>query len=257
MIARVVRFAVDWVRALLSVIVLLTVGLTSARLRGYLRRIVQEVGVLPTRPSPIRVRSVDSQGALDAPLILPDLVAADGNVSLLELSALARIVRARAPRVLWEIGTFDGRTTRVLAANAPPGAEIHTLDLPAHTTAAHTLSGAERVFVEKDAPGARYRGTPEEQRITGHLSDSATFDFAPWTGRTEFVFVDGSHAEAYVRNDTARAFSLTQGRSAVIVWHDYEAWPDVTRVLDELAQGEPGLFRIEGTSLVVLERSPR
>jgi len=257
MIGRIARLAVDWLRALVSAIALLTVGMFSPRLRGYLRRSVQEVGVLPTRRSPIRTRSVDLLGALDAPLVLPDLIAADGNVSLLELTVLARLVRARSPMLIWEIGTFDGRTTRVLAANAPLGAEVHTLDLPANASPSHALSGAERAFVEKPVSGARYRGTAEEKRITGHLGDSARFDFAPWAGRTDLVFVDGSHAAAYVRSDTARALELTAGRPALIVWHDYESWPDVTAVLDEFARGEQGIYRVEGTSLVVLERSGR
>jgi hypothetical protein len=250
-VRRLLRFAVDWVRAASSALYLLTLGLLSSRLRGALRRVTDEVALWPSRGERMDVRSPDALGDASQPLVLPDLVAADGNVSLLELGVLARLVRSRSPRVIWEIGTFDGRTTRVLAANAPD-AEVHTLDLPPSAESAHALSGAERQFVEKDASGARFVGTAEAARITQHLGDSARYDLAPWGGRTDLVFVDGSHVEAYVRSDTARARALTDGRSAVVVWHDYGAWPDVTRVLDELAAVEP-LYRVAGTTLVVWE----
>jgi len=68
------------------------------------------------------------------------------------------------------------------------------------------------------------------------------------------VFVDGSHAEAYVRNDTERARALTDGADAVIVWHDYGEWDGVTEVLDRVARDLPGAYRVEGTTLVVWER---
>ena len=171
LILRLARFATDWVRAATSALYLLTIGLLSSRLRGALRRVTDEVGLWPAARRRIAARSPDTLGDPTAPLALPDLVAADGNVSLLELTVLARLVRARAPRVIWEIGTFDGRTTRVLAANAP-AAEVHTLDLPASQTPAHELSGAERRFVEKSSSGARFAGTPEAARITQHLGDS-------------------------------------------------------------------------------------
>ncbi len=255
LLRRLGRLAAEWIRAASSALYLLTLGLHSSRLLGALRRVTDVVGLWPAPRLRIRAVSPDTIAAGGAPVVLPDLVGADGEVSLLELTVIALLVRTRAPRVIWEFGTFDGRTTRVLAANAPD-AEVHSLDLPPTETPLHALSGAERQFVEKPSSGARFRDTAEAARIKQHLGDSARFDFAPWGGRTDFVFVDGSHAEAYVRNDTARARALTDGRDAVIVWHDYGAWPDVTRVLDELAEHEL-LYRVHGTTLVVWERRAR
>lgn len=246
-------FLKSWLQAALAALSLLTIGLFSPRLRSYLRRFAAEVGVRKPAPSPFPLRSPDSIGDASAPVAVPDLEAREGNVSLLELTVLARLVRAARPMTLWEIGTFDGRTTRALAANAPEGAQVHTLDLPASQPTRHALAGAERSFVEKSTSGARFHGTAEQGRITQHFGDSASFDFSPWSGRTDFVFVDGSHAAAYVRTDTARAHHLTEGRRCMIVWHDYGEWPDVTAVLHEVAPLFPGAYRVAGTTLVVWE----
>lgn len=246
-------FLKSWFQAAVAALTLLTVGIFSPRLRNYLRRFASEVGVRKERPSPFPTRTPDSIGEPSAPVAIPDLAAREGNITLLELTVLARLVRARRPMTLWEIGTFDGRTTRALAANAPEGAQVHTLDLPPTQPTRHPLTGPERTFVEKASSGSRFVGTPEESRITQHFGDSASFDFAPWSGRADFVFVDGSHAAAYVRTDTARAHHLTEGRPCAIVWHDYGEWPDVTDVLHEVAHLFPGAYRVAGTTLVVWE----
>ena len=65
----------------------------------------------------------------------------------------------------------------------------------------------------------------------------------------DLVVVDGSHARAYVRSDSALARVMVRP-GGWIVWHDYGVWPDVTAVLDELA-GELPLVRLEATTLVV------
>ncbi|MBX3132804.1 MAG: class I SAM-dependent methyltransferase [Gemmatimonadaceae bacterium] len=250
-------FVLAWIRGVAAAVVLLTAGVFSPRLRGYLRQFAREVGVAKPHVGPFPAKRPDFVGDPTLPLALPGLDAQDGNVSALELAVLARLVKSRAPMLLWEIGTFDGRTTRVLAANAPAGAQVHTLDLPADGLGrtAHALSPSERDLVKKPSSGARFAGTPEQAKITQHLGDSATFDFTPWRRQADFVFVDGSHAAAYVVSDTNRAGLLTDDRKAVVVWHDYGEWPGVTETLDTLAPTLKGAYRVAGTTLVVWERN--
>ena len=52
------------------------------------------------------------------------------NIHLDEEILIALTVQALGARRIFEIGTFDGGTTRVLADNAGEGAEVFTLDLP-------------------------------------------------------------------------------------------------------------------------------
>jgi predicted O-methyltransferase YrrM len=181
----------------------------------------------------------------------------DGNATVLEIAVIAKLVRLHDPRSLFEIGTFDGRTTLNMAANCADEAKVYTLDLPADqlTAAALPLAAGDRRYIEKSASGSRYVGTDCEGKIVQLYGDSATFDFSPYWNAVDFVFIDGSHSYDYVLSDTERALKLLRNRRGVILWHDYGSWDDVTTALNGLyASGHDfrGLRRIEGTTIVVL-----
>lgn len=53
-----------------------------------------------------------------------------GTHSLKELATLAYLMRAAKPQTIFEIGTFRGRTTLLLARNGPTQCRLITLDLP-------------------------------------------------------------------------------------------------------------------------------
>lgn len=186
----------------------------------------------------------------------------DGNVSVLELVVLNHLIRQMAPRALFEFGTFDGRTTLNMAANAPPDARVYTIDLPPAALGGTrwSLVSEERKYADRDAPpGERFSGTKEAKRIVQLLADTADFDFSPWYGSVDFVFIDASHAADYVRNDTDRALRLIGGRSGLVLWHDYGVWSDVTAVLEELRTMDPRLQHIAnvaGTSLTLWSSAP-
>ncbi|MGI9179346.1 MAG: class I SAM-dependent methyltransferase [Longimicrobiaceae bacterium] len=186
----------------------------------------------------------------------PEVV--EGNVTLLELVAINKLVSHLSPRRLFEIGTFDGRTTLNLAVNSPEGAEVFTLDLPRTDLAATALpvEPSERIYIEKDESGARYRGSGYESKITQLYGDSALFDFSPFRGSIDFVFIDGSHAYEYVLTDSRNALRMLSGTGGIILWHDYGGWDGVTRALNELYHGQSefgGLRRLAGTSLALLQ----
>jgi len=180
----------------------------------------------------------------------------DGNVSLMELAILAGLARVGNPRAVFEIGTFDGRTALNLAANAPD-AQVHTLDLPpGESDTSLAIDPDDRQYIEKPSAGGRFREAPEARRILQVYGDSATFDFSPYRGQIDLVFVDGSHAYEYVISDSHRAIEMLREGRGTILWHDYGTWLGVTRALNELYLGDPrfkGLRRIEGTALAVLQ----
>jgi len=45
----------------------------------------------------------------------------------------------------------------------------------------------------EETSGTRYRGTVWEHKIQQLYGDSAAFDYTPYQGKIDFVFVDGSH----------------------------------------------------------------
>lgn len=180
----------------------------------------------------------------------------NGNVRISELGILSALAaNCEDGASLFEIGTFDGRTTLNLALNSPPGCRIHTLDLPPNLKTKFEIAVGERHMVNKPKPGARYEKFRDLRpdaigKIHQLLGDSAMFDFTSYENSCSLVFVDGSHAYAYAVLDTRTAMKLVK-KDGIIVWHDYGIWEGVTKALEELAQQEEYRLRnIRGTSLV-------
>src|SRR5207249_2287328 len=84
----------------------------------------------------------------------------------------------------------------------------------------------------------------------------ATFDYTPYAGRMDVVFVDGAHSYNYVVNDTERALEML-APGGTVAWDDYPAVPGVYRHLNELAARLDGpLYHVYGTRLVLYSRRP-
>jgi predicted O-methyltransferase YrrM len=243
-VSAVYLFALGWIRPRHRAVI---VGLADHF--GYHHN-AREAPALPTiTPSGI----APQQTLVD----LHEPAARDGNVSELELILLSRITRESEAGAIFEIGTFDGRTTLNLAANSPADTRIYTLDLPREQldrTAAPT-ERYEAQFVDKTVSGSRYRGTGFESKITQLYGDSGTFDFEAWYDSIDLVFVDASHAYEYVINDSLQALRLLKNQRGTIVWHDYGNWDGVTAALNDLRERHPSfanVAHIEGTSLALL-----
>lgn len=176
-----------------------------------------------------------------------------GNTTLLEEYVLLSLVRSRNVQTFFEFGTYLGQTSYMLAKNFP-SLRIHTIDLPAADVdrTSIPLSAGERRYVEKPVVGEKFLGTLEQERITQLIGDSATFDYSPFQGTMDCVFVDGCHDYDYVKNDTLHARGLLKNKG-MILWHDYLTYESVSRYLNELGRELP-LYHIQGTSFVLFLR---
>jgi hypothetical protein len=115
----------------------------------------------------------------------------------------------------------------------------------------------EGKYVTKERSGERFscRG----YNIVQLYGDSGTFDFSPYYGNVDFMFIDGSHAYDYVKNDTLAALKMVRV-GGTIIWHDYRRtgftpFPGVLRALTEffLTDGRfSTLSQIDRTSIVHL-----
>ncbi len=256
---KIVQFIGKYLFAAGGCLCLFTIGVFRSSSRAFLIKIAERFGYGRWA----RARSLLPWLALEVvapsrcPVKVPEPFPADGNISLSELLVINRLVVVYRPQKVFEIGTFDGRTTLNIAANMDAGV-VYTLDLPAAgaSQAKLLLEKGDRPFIEKKASGARFAGTPEAGRIVQLFGDSATFSFLPYECSMDLVFVDGSHSFDYALNDSRAAMRLVRA-GGVILWHDYgEDWEGVTRALDELSRSDPafrGLRRIEGTTLVILD----
>jgi hypothetical protein len=177
-----------------------------------------------------------------------------GGGSIADIVALAQVARFLDSRHMFEIGTFRGYTTYHLALNTAIDARVYTLDLPASGIQAAKLEITDVSLINKPFSGEWFLGTPVESKITQLLGDSASFDYSPYEGQMDFVYVDGAHSYEYAMSDSLTARRLI-APNGVILWHDYPTWPGVWACLEDLSRQWPGHFSwIEGTALVVWQQ---
>lgn len=249
-------FAGAWIRTALGNAQALVMSLSSGAARRRVVRLAREFGYhhRPGLTTVLPRVSVDDV-LPDLPLRIRSPVPADGNVSVLELIVLSGLVAARQPHRIFEIGTFDGRTTLNLAMNAPADAIVFTLDLPAGGPVPEQVDADDVAFIERASwRHRRFVGVVEAARIHELEGDSASFDFSPFHGSMDLVFVDGAHSYEYVISDSDAALRIA-APGATVVWHDYGEWPGVTRALNELCAADAryaGLLHVDGTSLALL-----
>ncbi|MGD1276442.1 MAG: class I SAM-dependent methyltransferase [Tepidisphaeraceae bacterium] len=143
--------------------------------------------------------------------------------SILDSIVLASVARCFQPTVCVEIGTGDGRSATIVAANTPPNAMIYTLDSE---------------FPNDPVKGSVFRGLPEAAKIQQFGGYSTSFDFSRWYGITDFVFVDGSHEFDAVLSDSEIAFKLLKP-GGIILWHDLNPrCPGVLKALQKCSRSK-------------------
>lgn len=163
-----------------------------------------------------------------------------GTHSLKEKAVLAYVCKVKNPELIFEFGTFIGTTSRTFALNTSENSKIISIDLP-QDLVSHTI--AEQIIQ-----------TPEYLKLTQLYGDSMKFDYSPWHGKCDFVWVDANHDYDFVKSDTENAFKLLKP-GGIIMWHDYRhtaRWSGVTKYLKELKKNYPNLTHIKGTTIVFI-----
>lgn len=171
-----------------------------------------------------------------------------------ELLTLGAICKHTAPRRIFEIGTYTGLTTLMMARNTSCEAEIFTLDLDPSQRETH-VHGLGVGGLPAFEVGELYCATPFARKIHTLFGNSATFDFSPFYDSIDLVFIDADHTYRFVKADTENAFKMLRA-GGTIIWDDYvwyERHPEcagVTRCLNELQKGS-SIFRIDGTRVAI------
>jgi predicted O-methyltransferase YrrM len=169
------------------------------------------------------------------------------NMDPMEQFCLAAIAAAHNAQNIFEIGTFDGSTSLMLARTVPE-AHVYTLNLPPEGKTSKGFREAQARASES------FQRAPEGKRITQLYGDSRFFDFSPYYDRMDLVIVDGGHMAACVIPDTENALRMI-APGGVIVWDDYcERFPDVVAAVDNFAKRR-GLFvmRLASTEFAIYD----
>jgi predicted O-methyltransferase YrrM len=171
-------------------------------------------------------------------------------------------VLAKRATTLFEFGTGTGRTTYLWAKNSAPDARVITLALGNNQHADYQAARGDNPFALRAALTESvfdrflYSGTPAEHKVTQLFGDSKRFDETPYLNQCDLIFIDGSHAYSYVKNDTEKALRMLR-EGGVLLWHDYRyrnrETSGVRRYLDELSETMP-LVRLHETAFVVYRK---
>ena len=180
-----------------------------------------------------------------------------GHTTEFELKVISNLVKKWDPRRIFEIGTFQGRTTLNMAMNSNEDTEIITLDLPANqlSSTQMEIEAEEVMYVDKQVSGERFINHPLKRKIKQVFGDSATFDFSPYKNSVDFAFIDGSHAYDYVLNDSEKVLSIMRP-GGIILWHDYTNWDGVRAAMNKLYTSDSrfkNIRHIGGTSITVMQ----
>lgn len=185
---------------------------------------------------PISVSPSQIMRPRDMVLPLPDL---------LSIGAMAALPSVKS---IFEIGTYTGETSLVMARNSDIATKIFTLDLP--------LNEIQSVEEGGYIPGSCFQGSVFAPKIQQLYGRSESFDFSPYFGKCDLVFIDGDHRFEFVKRDTEKALKMVRpgGR---IVWDDYRFIPEhigcrgVSDYLHSISD-RYDVRQIEGTRLATL-----
>ena len=172
---------------------------------------------------------------------------------LLETFILITAMRLVKAKRIFEFGTFFGSTTLNLALNSPANAQIFTFDLPKADALAATRNEPDfRVAGERlNHAQPDFTGFGEAQKIKTLLGNSREFDFSPFNGSMDMVFIDGGHDYETVKSDTSNALTMLKADApGCIFWHDYQniECEENTRFLTDLEK-DLGVFHVKETML--------
>jgi predicted O-methyltransferase YrrM len=178
------------------------------------------------------------------------------SISVEEACHLAAMAQLKHGGRALEIGTADGNTALLLAANLGSEGSVVTVDLPPDFNMERkqslTYSEGDLNLTPRDALGRQYRGHALECQVTQVYGDSAKLDWRELGGPFDLIFIDGSHIEPYVRSDSENAMKhLAPG--GMIVWHDYAMIRAVSDVVDAFAREYHAMkmYALEGTRLAI------
>jgi predicted O-methyltransferase YrrM len=181
-------------------------------------------------------------------LTVPARFQTGGGTTAKEMLILAAVTKALRPRRIFEIGTYNGRTTSVLIMNAPHDCDVLTLDLPPVVQSAEGYIPSDIELIGNRETERFLKRARLRHRYQQIYTDSMQLDANAYRDSIELGFIDGAHTLEYVKNDTEKMAVMMADRGFVF-WHDYGGKGEF-RPLSRYLESLPiQLYRIRDTSL--------
>jgi predicted O-methyltransferase YrrM len=216
-------------------------------LRGAARLPLEQQAAERIRALPIVELAEISGETVDVPVRLaPTSSRHAWSLGVAEQLILQVLVRARGCHTAFEIGTFNGGTTRLLAEALPADGRVWTIDLPQSQFDA-TQAPAE---FDGSKVGMAYRDSPDAGKITQIFGDSLAYDFSSHERSSDLVLVDGGHEYVNGLADTKTALQLIRP-GGIVLWDDFQPyWHGLVNGICDAMDGRR-LGRLAGTSYAV------
>ncbi len=160
---------------------------------------------------------VDLQDLLTQKSVVEPFAFLDGGSLPTDLALLKALAQRVQADTYFEIGTWRGESVANVASVVP---QCYTLNL--------SDEELQRRQLPQEYIGLHRHFSKHKPNIEHLFGDSRSFDFGPYEGKMDLVFVDGDHHFDSVVNDTKIAFRLIK-KGGAIVWHDYSNSPEQTR----------------------------
>jgi len=125
---------------------------------------------------------------------------------------------------VFEFGTFRGKMTHEISKYAN---KIVTLDIDCSYY--QTEHGSSHYVL-----GEIYKKYKNDN-ITQLIGDSLKFDFTPYYGKFDLIFIDGNHDYKFVKNDFLNSVKLLKPDGGWIIMDD-PGWDGVSKATQELIE---------------------
>ncbi len=178
----------------------------------------------------------------------------DDSEAELLIAAAAHVTRGGGARTLVEVGSYQGRSTIVLAATLralSPDSRLFAID--PHDglvgAAGARLSRGESTF---DA----FLANLAAAGVTAFVEPVRSLSFKTrWAGPIDLLFIDGLHDRVNVERDF-RHFEPFLTPGALVLFHDYaDYYPGVRGFVDELVGREGWTVAASAASIRMLRRA--
>jgi predicted O-methyltransferase YrrM len=170
----------------------------------------------------------------------------DWSLGAAEQLILQTLIKTRGCRTAFEIGTFNGGTTRLIAEALPDDGQVWTIDL---APSDFDATQAPRGFAGSQV-GLAYRDSPAASKITQLFGNSLAYDFSAYRGSADLVLVDAGHEYQNGFVDSKSALELVRP-GGLILWDDFAPyWHGLVNGICEAMSGRE-LGRLAGTALAV------